>query len=472
VHEQLRSHHNFAVNKLDFSVFQLSNSTASFNSCPGGTKEEHTDTMASTEQSNKPLEPVSNSVASTATPVYDLVCIGFGPAQIATAIANRESKTPLKVLFLEQKAAFSWHAGTHVARTRMDSPFVYDLATMRNPRSAFTYVNYLLTQKRLIEFANSDRLNPLRVEFAYYLQWCAEHFKDQVRYGSEAVQVVPISEDDTVRAWKIVVRDKNGAFSVVCTKSVVAPSPASSVSKQPSLTTVDFLAGQRIISMDDYQSRRNDLRGANEPRLNVAVVGSGRQTAEILDDLLSCPRLGHITVVTEDESLTPLRILSEQEPPQPELCSIWAKPSCDQKGPVTEASELVQTIYMRAYEKQVACRGQYGLRVVVGKDAAELCLNANFIIRDTATTTMPSTELLQSLDALVLGCRSKGDGLEEVQFKRSAVAEECRVFLMSANSEGGRSLAKDIAMMAGHVVNAMAPATGARRDGVLVQARI
>jgi L-ornithine N5-oxygenase len=433
----------------------------------------HTDTMASTEQPKEPLGPVSNPVASTATPVYDLVCIGFGPAQIATAIANRESKTPSKVLFVEQKTAFSWHAGTHVARARMDSPFVYDLATIRNPRSAFSYVNYLLTRKRLIEFANSDRLNPLRVEFADYLQWCAGQFKEQVRYGSEAVQVVPISEDGTVRAWKVVVRNKNGALSVVCTKSVVAPSPASNVSKQQSVTTIDFLAGQRIISMDDYQSRRNDLRGANEPRLNVAVVGSGRQTAEILDDLLSCPRLGDITVVTEDESLTPLRILSEQEPPQPQLCSIWAKPSCDQKGSVTGASELVQTIYMRAYEKQVASRGQYGLHVVVGKkDAAEPCSNANFIIRDTATIPMPSTELLQSLDTLVLGCRSKGDSLEEVQFKRGAVAEECRIFLMSANSEGGRSLAKDIAMMAGHVVKAMSPATEARRDGVLVQARI
>jgi L-ornithine N5-oxygenase len=432
----------------------------------------HTNIMAATEQSNNSLEPASKPVASTATPVYDLVCIGFGPAQVATAIANQESRTPSKLLFLEQKPVFSWHAGTHVARTRMDSPFVYDLATIRNPRSAFSYVNYLLTQKRLVEFANSDRLNPLRVEFEDYLQWCAEQFKDQVRYGSEAVQVVPISEDDTVRAWKVVVRDRNGALSVVCTKSIVAPSPASNLSESRPLTTVNFLAGQRIISMDDYQSRRNDLRGAYEPRLNVAVVGSGRQTAEILDDLLSCPRLGNVTVVTDNKLLTPLRILSEQEPPQPRLCSIWAKSSCNEKGSVTEASELIQTIYMRAYEKQVASRGQYGLHVVVGKDAAEPCSNANFIIRETVTTPMPSTELLQSLDTLVLGCRSKGDSLEEVQFKRGAVAEECRVFLLSANSEGGRCLAKDVAVMAGQVVKALAPVAEGRREGMLVQARI
>jgi L-ornithine N5-oxygenase len=430
--------------------------------------------MATPEHSNKAfLEPVSDSVASMATPLYDLVCIGFGPAQVATAIANRETKKPAKLLFVEKKPSFSWHPDAHGARARMDSPFVYDLATIRNPRSAFTYVNYLLARKRLIEFANSDRLNPLRVEFEDYLRWCADQFKDQVRYGSEAVEVVPVSEGNTVTEWKVVVRDQNGVVSVVRARSIAVPSPASNnTPKQQPLASVDFLAGQRIIAMDDYQSRRNDLRGANEPRLNIALLGSGRKTTEILDDLLSCPRLGNITVVTEDESLAPLRVLGEQEPPQPPLCSIWAKPSCNRKDSVTEASELVQTIYMRAYEKRVASRGQYGLRVVIGKDATEPCSTSSFIIRDTAITPMPDTALLQSLDALVLGCRSKGDSLEEVQFKSSAVAGSCRVFLMLTQSEGGRSLAKDIAVMAGQVVKALSPIGEGRRDGVMAQARM
>lgn len=224
--------------------------------------------------------------------------------------------------------------------------------------------------------------------------------------------------------------------------------------------------------MDDYQSRRNELRGANEPRLNIAVVGSSPQTIEVLDDLLSCPRLGNITVVTENDSLAPLRVLGEQEPPQPRLCSIWAKPSCGQETPITEASELLQTIYMRAYEKQVTSRGQYSLRIVIGKDAAEGCAGANFIIRDAATSPLPNTELLRSLEPLVLGCRSKGDSLEEVQFKRSVAAGNCRVFLVSANSEGGRTLAKDVALMAGHIAKSTSAADQGRRDGVLVQARI
>jgi len=423
--------------------------------------------------STKPLEPGCSSVTPAATALYDLVCVGFGPAQLATAIANRETKPPSSVLFLERKSSFSWHSGTHGARTRLEGPFIYDLATLRNPRSAFSYANYLLARNRLIEFANSDRLNPLRIEFEDYLKWCAEHFKDQVRYSSEVVKIVPILSGDVVSAWQVAVRDEKGALSLFRAKNILAPSPASSDrSKLPPLVSVDFLAGERIISMDDYQSRRNELRGTTESRHNIAVFGAGRRTAEIVDDLLSCPRLGNITVVTEDESLAPLQALAEQEPPRPQLCSIWAKPSSNQKASIPEASELVQSIYMRAYEKQVASRGQYTLRVIIGKEAAGTCSSVNFIIRDTRDDASLSTGLLQNLDKLALGCWPKGDSLEEVQFKRGAVDPGCRVFLMSANTEGGRSLAKDVAVMAGHVVKLMSQKVETRRNDVIAQARM
>lgn len=353
----------------------------------------------------------------------------------------------------------------------METPFLYDLASLRNPRSAFSYNCYLLAQNRLVEFANSDRLNPLRDEFEDYMKWCARQFKDEVRYGSEVVGVAPESEDNIVRSWKIAVKDSSGQTYVVRAKNVAAPTPGKhTAAKSEPLTTVDFLAGQRIMPVSDYLSRRNELRQAFEPRLNVALVGSGQQTVEILEDLLSCPRLGNVTVVTENEDLAPLKVLGEQEPPQPRLCSIWSKPSCDSKE-VTESSELIKDIYMRAYEKQVASKGEYALRVVIGKNAPELCANANVIIRDTSAAPFSSSGLLQSLNTLVLGCHQLGESFEEVQFKRGTVAD-ARMWLMSANSEGGRSLAKDISLRAGEVVSALSSPAADRRDGLVVQARI
>lgn len=404
------------------------------------------------------------------SPIYDLICVGFGAAQLATAIAIQECQQSLKVLYFERKALFSRRSETHISRTRMESPFVYDLATLRNPRSAFSYANYLLAQKRLIEFANSDRLNPLREEFDDYLSWCAEQFKNQVKYNTEVVKVEPEAQDNTIHAWRVIVR-RGSATQTIRTRNVIAPFPSDQTSSSAqTLPNVDFLSGQRIISIDEYTSRRNELRGTNDPRLNLTLVGSNPQITEILDDLLSCPRLGNITVVTEDETLASLRILGEQEPPAPRLCSIWAKPSCKQKESVSESSELVQKIYMRAYEKQVASKSKYGLRVIMGKDATAACVGSNYIIRDTSANHVASSEVLRDLDTLVLGCRSKGDSLEQVQFKRGLVAGDCRVFLMSARTDGGRALAKDIAIMAGKVVKACS--LTAEGEGRLVQARM
>ncbi|KAF2130330.1 hypothetical protein P153DRAFT_314094 [Dothidotthia symphoricarpi CBS 119687] len=427
--------------------------------------------MTSTEQPTRQLEPISNS--STSNSSFDLVCIGFGAAQLATAIANREARKPSNILFLERKPSFSWGSGSHIARTRMESPFIYDLATIRNPRTAFSYVNYLLARGRLVEFANSDRLNPLREEFEDYMKWSADQFKDQVRYGCEVVGVAPETEASTVKSWRIAVKDGNGKSYTVRTKSIIAPSLSQQSSTKPSvLTTVDFLSGQRIIPMNDYFSRRIELRGFCEPRLNVSVVGSGQQTLETIDDLLSCPHLGNITVVTQDESLAPLRILGEQEPPKPQLCSIWATPSGERQPSVTETSELIQNIYSRAYEKQVASKGEWTFRVFIGQDAAAPCSKSDFIVKDTTAVPLSSRELLQSLDTLVLGCHQRGESLEEVHFKHGAVAEDCRVWLMSAHSEGGRSLAKDIAVRAGEVVSALSSPTEGARDRMVLHARM
>jgi L-ornithine N5-monooxygenase len=451
-------------------------------------------TTSEREESTSQRNHLSRSSMAN-MPTYDLVCIGFGPAQIATAIANREARKPSKVLFLERKPCFSWHS-SHLTRTRMENSFVYDLATMRNPRSAFSYTNYLLVRDRLVEFANSDKLEPLRMEFDDYLNWCAEHFKDDVRYSSEVVGVAPeeqvegedgetISERNTrgvVNWWSVAVRDTEGKTNIVRARAVAAPSPSESgrekSSTQPhhQLTSIDFSAGQRIVAMADYIENRNALRARRETPLHIAVVGSGTQAIEIVDDLLSCPQLGNITVVTENEAFAPLRMLSDtarEEPPP--LCALWARPACEEKGSIARSSALVQSIYNRAYEKRVASKGSQSLRIVMGKAVSEPCATADIIIAERPEVLEGRTPaIFHGIDGLVLGCRQKGESLEEVQFKRGTVAKGCSMWMLAAHSAGGRSLAKDIALRAGEVVNALAldHETQARQAGPLLTARI
>lgn len=429
--------------------------------------------MASSEQPTEKLRSESKSMAND-QPFQEVVCVGFGPAQIATAIANREARKSSNMLFFERKPSFSWHSG-HLVRTRMETPFMYDLATIRNPRSKFTYVNYLLARNRLVEFANSDRLNPLRLEFEDYLRWCADQFKDQVRYEHEVISIAPgEGEEDAVRYWNVTVKDPSGKIKVIQTKNVIAPSPSRKPDqKRQILSSADFLSGQRIILTADYLSKRNELRERRDKPLNVALTGSEQQAIEILDDLLSCPRLGNITMVTENESLEPLTILGDgPEPPPPQLCSIWAPPAGKPTKTITRSSELVQSIYARAYEKQVASKGAFKLRVVIHGDVAKACAQADIIISENDGQQIPRRGLFQGVDTLVLGCRQKGESLEEVQFKRGAVGESCRMWLLSARSNGGKSLAKDIAQRAGDIVRALALSDERKRDANMATARM
>lgn len=428
--------------------------------------------MASSDNPAGKLGSESKSMANDPS-LQEVVCVGFGPAQIATAIANREARKSCNILFFERKPSFSWHSG-HLVRTRMETPFMYDLATIRNPRSTFTYVNYLLARDRLVEFANSDRLNPLRVEFDDYLRWCADQFKNQVRYEHEVVSIAPAEGEGAVRYWNVAVRDKSGKVNVIQTRNVIAPSPSRTPDqKRQILSSVDFLAGQRIVTTADYLSKRNELRERREKPLNVVVVGSEQQSVEILDDLLSCPRLGNVTMVTENESLEPLKILADGlEPPPPQLCSIWSPAAGKQKKTVTGSSELVQSIYARGYEKQVASKGVFKLRVAIHGDVAKACAQADIIISENSVQQIPISGLYQGVDKLVLGCRQEGESLEEVQFKRGAVGESCRMWLLSANSDGGKSLAKDIAQRAGDIVRALALSDERKRDANMVTARM
>jgi len=429
--------------------------------------------MAVTERSMSPQDSTSSSSSSDTAPDFDIVSIGFGAAQLATAIANGEATKPLNIIFLERKQSFSWHTESHIARTRMETPFVYDLATLRNPRTSFSYVNYLLEKNRLVEFANSDRLNPLREEFDDYMSWCAAHFKHQVRYNSEVTSVTPEAGEGQMKGWRIAVRDAQGKAYTMTARSMIVPAPSRQkpVVSQP-LTAIDFLSGQRIISMSDYAARRDELRGTNEPRLNISVIGSGAQMAEILNDVLSCPRLGNVTVVTEDESMAPLTVLNEKCPPPPQLCSIWSKAVDNRTNNVTGASELIQAIYMRGYEKNIQTKGEFRLRVVLGQESAAAIMNSDFVIRDTTVVPSSISRVLQSLDPLILGCKQKGESLEEVQFKRGAVAEGCRLWLVSSKSAGGRTMAKDVALTAGEIVRSGSSDVATSQNGAPLQARI
>jgi L-ornithine N5-oxygenase len=152
-------------------------------------------------------------------PIYDIVGIGFGPSNLALAIAltehNEQAETPVTAVFLERQQTFGWHRGMLLDDATMQVSFLKDLVTMRNPTSRFSFLCYLRDRGRLVDFVNHKNLFPLRVEFHDYFEWAAAQVDDLVSYDTEAVGVEAIADDlfEVTTATGDVYRARNLVFA-------------------------------------------------------------------------------------------------------------------------------------------------------------------------------------------------------------------------------------------------------------------
>jgi L-ornithine N5-monooxygenase len=152
----------------------------------------------------------------------DLVGVGFGPSNLGLAIAIEEynsmhPRRPVRAEFVEVKKQFGWHTGMLLPGTTMQISFLKDLATQRNARSRYSFVNYLAERDRLIDFINHQTFFPTRLEFHDYLSWAAESVSAQVRYGTRAVAV-----RDTGARFEVDVEGPGGSVALPARNVVLA----------------------------------------------------------------------------------------------------------------------------------------------------------------------------------------------------------------------------------------------------------
>lgn len=126
--------------------------------------------------------------------IVDVVGVGFGPSNLGLAIALEEhhqqaGAVPLSAVFVESRDRFAWHPDMLLPGTTMQISFLKDLATLRNERSAYTFLSYLADRGRLVHFVNHQTFFPTRREFHDYLCWAAERVAADVRYGTRAESV-------------------------------------------------------------------------------------------------------------------------------------------------------------------------------------------------------------------------------------------------------------------------------------------
>ncbi|AEA22524.1 lysine N(6)-hydroxylase/L-ornithine N(5)-oxygenase family protein [Pseudonocardia benzenivorans] len=206
----------------------------------------------------------------------DLVGIGFGPSNLGLAIAIEEHVAdgghPVRAEFVEAQERFGWHTGMLLPGTTMQISFLKDLATQRNARSRYSFVNYLSERGRLTDFINLQNFFPTRVEFHDYLTWAAESVSARVRYGTRAVAV-----HDVDGALEVVADGPDGRISLRTRNVVLAGG-----------LTPRLPSGVRP-SARQFHNHRLLARLAELPEpthRRFVVVGSGQSAAEVTEHLL------------------------------------------------------------------------------------------------------------------------------------------------------------------------------------------
>jgi L-ornithine N5-monooxygenase len=200
--------------------------------------------------------------------VHDVVGIGFGPSNLALAIAieehNRQVTNPVSALFFERQPGFGWHRGMLINDATMQVSFLKDLVTLRNPTSEFSFLAYLHEKGRLIDFINHKSLFPLRVEFHDYLEWAASRFASCIRYGHTVNEISPVHNGFDITATSAAGTVTRRARNLVL-----------GIGMEPNLPDGAAL-GARVWHNRDLLDRVGTVTDVRR----IAVVGAGQSAAE------------------------------------------------------------------------------------------------------------------------------------------------------------------------------------------------
>ncbi|MHA6802724.1 lysine N(6)-hydroxylase/L-ornithine N(5)-oxygenase family protein [Salinifilum ghardaiensis] len=212
---------------------------------------------------------------------YDVLGVGFGPSNLALAIAIEEhnrstARAPLSGLFLERQEDFGWHRGMLIDGTTLQVSFLKDLVTPRDPASDFSFLCYLRERGRLADFINHKTLFPTRVEYHDYLEWAASRMAHRVRYGSEVVSVAPVRDGQRITRFAVTTRSADGyrtyrARNLVLGLGLEAAMPRGVVESGRVWHNLDLL--QRVEQLGEPSPRR------------FTVVGAGQSAAEAVEYL-------------------------------------------------------------------------------------------------------------------------------------------------------------------------------------------
>ncbi|MEV6872950.1 SidA/IucD/PvdA family monooxygenase [Amycolatopsis sp. NPDC051128] len=210
----------------------------------------------------------------------DVLMIGAGPANLALAVALEEcgrSGLARSAMILEQHEDVKWQRNLMLPWARSQVSYVKDLVTLRNPRSRFSFLNFMHERGELDEFVNLGTFNPYRWQVSAYLQWVADSLEDvRVRYNARAERVLPIhSESGEVLGFTVPLSDGD---TILCRDLVVGGGRDAHVPE-----VFRGLPAERVVHSTEYSTRVDGAAALARPDkpLRPVVVGGAQSAAEM-----------------------------------------------------------------------------------------------------------------------------------------------------------------------------------------------
>ncbi|MFK3697269.1 lysine N(6)-hydroxylase/L-ornithine N(5)-oxygenase family protein [Serratia bockelmannii] len=191
----------------------------------------------------------------------DIIGIGLGPSNLSLAALGSEIEG-FTGQFLERKPHFSWHPGMILADCSMQTNFLKDLVSAVAPTNRYSFLNYLVKNRKFYRFLTTEQRTASREEFADYLTWAAAGM------GSLAFNqdVQRVEFDDRQRQF--VVTTSNKVFH--------ARHVSIGIGKKIKLPDCVTTQSDRCFHASEMMLRNPDLTGKR-----VAILGGGQSGADL-----------------------------------------------------------------------------------------------------------------------------------------------------------------------------------------------
>jgi L-ornithine N5-oxygenase len=240
----------------------------------------------------------------------EIVAIGAGPSNLALGVALEElapRHLAERTVLLEQHSDVKWQRNLLLPWAESQVSFLKDLVTLRNPRSRFTFLNYLHEQGRLDEFINLGTFTPYRGEISSYLQWVANSLDHvRIQYDQRCTSIEPTrASDGSVNGWLVTMADGStvGARDLVvgAGRDAQVPEVFAGMPSDRVIHSTRYLEGisrlpkgapHRVVVIGGAQSAAEMFRSVHDdlpnsrPTIIMRSIGFGNyQTSKFINEL-------------------------------------------------------------------------------------------------------------------------------------------------------------------------------------------